>query len=140
MAQLTADVSRKFGITEGAHSNEPVAASATIYMGSAVGDNGSGYARQLVAGDPFRGFAFAKADNSAGAAGDIDVELRKNGIVEIAVTGVTGVGDIDDTVYASDGATFTKTSTANTAIGKIVRYITGTTCAVYFEALSVRSI
>jgi hypothetical protein len=33
---------------------------------------------------------------------------------------VTGVGDIDDTVYATDDDTFTKTSSGATAIGKIV--------------------
>lgn len=137
---LSADKSRKFGITEGPHSHEPVKASSTIYQGSAVGDDGSGYARALVAADPFRGFAFAKADNSAGSAADIDVEVRKNGEVELAVTGVTGVADIDDAVYATSDDTFTKTSSGATAIGKIVRWVSSTTCVVYFEALSKRSI
>lgn len=140
MATLAADKNRKFGIDEGAHSNEPVIASDIIYQGAAVGDNGSGACRPLVAGDPFRGFAFAQADNSAGAVSDIDVELRKRGEVTLPVTSVTGIGDIDDTVYASDDDTFTKASTGNTAIGKIVRWVTGTTCVVYFEALSKRSI
>jgi hypothetical protein len=140
MSQLTADVSRKFGISEGPHSNEPVAATTTIYMGSAVGDNGSGLCRQLVAGDPFRGFANAKANNSAGSGSDIDVELRKAGEVTLSVTNVTSADDIDTTVYASDGNTFTTASTGNTAIGKIVRWVSGTTCVVYFEALSRRSI
>lgn len=140
MSQLTADISRKYGISEGPRSYEPVKAAVAIFQNSALGDDGSGYARQLVAGDPFRGFANAAADNSAGAAGAIDVEVRKSGEVTLSVTGVTGVADIDDTVYASDGNTFTKSSTGNTAIGKIVRYISGTLVVVYFEALSKRSI
>ena len=140
MAQLTADISRKFGITESPRSNEPVAAAATIFRGSAVGDNGAGYARQLVAADPFRGFAAAKADNAAGAAGAEEVEVRKSGEVELSVVGVTGVGDIDEPVYASDGNAFTLVAAGNTAVGKIIRYIGGTTVVVYFEAAARRSI
>lgn len=140
MSTLAADKSRKFGVSEGPHSNEPVIATDIIYQGAAVGDNGSGYARPLVGLDPFRGFAFANADNSSGAAGDVDVEVRKAGEVTLSVTGVTGVGDIDDTVYATDDDTFTKTASGATAIGKIVRWVTGTTCVVYFEALAKRSI
>ena len=63
MSQLTADVSRKYTVGDDQRGEIPVAASTTIYAGSAVGDNGSGYARQLVAADPFRGFANAKAAN-----------------------------------------------------------------------------
>ncbi len=137
---LTADVSRKFGISEGPHSYEPVKGSTTIYQGSAVGDDGSGYARALVAGDPFRGFAWANATNTSATDGAIDVEVRKTGEVTLAVTGVTGVADIDDAVYASADGTFTKTATSNSAIGKIVRWIASTTCVVYFEGVSRRSI
>ena len=54
----------------------PVIASDIIYEGAAVGDNGSGYARPLVAGDPFRGFAERNADNSAGNAGTINVRVH----------------------------------------------------------------
>lgn len=137
---LTADTSRKFGVTTGPYSREPVKASSTIYMGSAVGDDSAGAARALVAADPFRGFANAKADNSAGLVSAIDVEVRKEGEVTIDVVGATGIGDIDDTVYASDDGTFTKSSTGNSTIGKIVRWVTGTTCVVYFQGVSKRSI
>lgn len=140
MTTLAADKSRKFGVSEGPHSNSPVVATDIIYQGAAVGDNASGYARPLSGGDAFLGFAFAKADNSAGSAGAIDVELRKTGEVTLSVTGVTGVGDIDETVYATDDDTFTLTSSGATAIGKILRYVSGTTVVVYFEAKSHQSI
>lgn len=118
----------------------PVIAADIIYEGAAVGDNASGYARPLVAGDPFLGFAESTVDNSAGAAGDKRVRVRERGKAVLTVVGATGVGDVGEAVYAADDDTFTLTSTNNTAIGKVARHISGTTCLVYFEALAVRSI
>jgi len=137
-ATLAVDEPRAY---EGGDFNElPVVASDIIYEGAAVGDNASGYARPLVAGDPFLGFAFRKADNSAGAAGDVNVQVRERGKTALAVTGVTGVGDVGTTVYAADDATFTLTVGTNTAIGKISRHVSGTNCIVAFEANYAQSI
>lgn len=58
----------------------------------------------------------------------------------LSVTGVTGVGDVGTTVYASDDDTFTLTSTSNTAVGKIARYISGTKVDVEYEADYAQSI
>src|SRR5574337_60984 len=113
MTTLAASKARDFIL--GAHNDLPVIASDIIYEGAAVGENGAGYFRPLVAADPFAGFAQSTVDNSA-------------------------VADEGSTVYASDDDTFTLTSTSNTAIGKITRYISGTTVEVYFEASSFRSI
>lgn len=124
---------------EGDYNDLPVVATDIIYEGAAVGENGSGYFRPLVAADPFAGFATRKADNSAGAAGAISVNVKQRGKIQLAVTGVTAVTDEGSAVYASDDNTFTLTSSGNTAIGKIIRYISSTTCIVYFEALSVAS-
>ena len=118
----------------------PVVATDIIYEGAAVGENGSGYFRPLVAGDNFAGFAVAKADNSAGAAGAINVKVEQVGRIELEVTGVTAVTDEGSTVYASDDNTFTLSSTSNSAIGKIIRWISSTKCIVAFEAVSRRSI
>jgi len=112
----------------------PVIAADIIYEGAAVGDNASGYARPLVAADPFLGFAEAKADNSAGAAGDINVRVIERGKIEVSVTGVTGVGDVGSLVYMSDDDTFTLTSTSNSLVGKVVRYVSGTTVVVAFKS------
>lgn len=132
MTTLAKDSPRAYEIGERAEL--PVVASDIIYEGAAIGDNASGYARPLVAGDPFWGFAERKADNSAGAAGDINVLVKTRGEIVLAVTGVTGVGDVGETVYASDDDTFTLASTSNTAIGKVMRHISSTSCVVYFEA------
>jgi len=118
----------------------PVIESDIIYEGAAVGDNGSGYFRPLVAGDPFGGFTVKKADNSNGANGDINVRVKECGKIVLDVTGVTGVADKDSVVYASDDNTFTLISSGNSAIGKIARWISGTKCVVAFEAVSIRSI
>lgn len=132
MTTLAKDSPRAYEIGERAEL--PVVNADIIYEGAAVGDNASGYARPLVAADPFWGFAERKADNSAGAAGDINVLVKTRGKIVLSVTGVTGVGDVGNTVYASDDDTFTTASTGNTAIGKIMRHISGTSCLVYFEA------
>lgn len=118
----------------------PVVATDIIYEGAAVGENGSGYFRPLVAADPFAGFAQSQADNSAGAAGAINVRVKPYGRIVLSVTGVTAVTDEGSTVYASDDDTFTLTSSGNTAIGKIVRYISGTSVEVCFESASYRSL
>ncbi len=112
----------------------PVIAADIVYEGAAVGDNASGYARPLVAGDPFLGFAESQVDNSLGAAGDRRVRVRERGKVQIPVTGVTAITDIGADVFASDDDTFTLTQSTNTRIGYIVRWISSTTCIVAFEA------
>ena len=51
-----------------------VKASTHVYKGAFVGLSG-GFARGLVAGDAFAGVAYEEADNTAGADGDIVVQL-----------------------------------------------------------------
>lgn len=125
---------------EGSMNDLPVIANDIIYEGAAVGENGSGYFRPLAAGDNFAGFATRKVDNTGGSAGDKNVNVKQRGRIQLAVTGVAAVTDEGSTVYASDDDTFTLSSTGNSAIGKIVRWVSSTTCIVEFEATSVRSI
>jgi len=124
---------------DGIFNDLPVITNDIIYEGAAVGKS-SGYARPLVAGDDFMGFADRKVDNTGGSNGDKRVKVRQEGDIEIAVTGVTGVTNEGATVYASDDATYTLSSTGNSAIGKITRHVSGTTCIVHFQAKSRRSI
>jgi hypothetical protein len=66
----------------------PVIASDIIYEGAAVGVvDGTGHGRPLVAGDRFAGFANQKADNAAGAAAAISVDLKTMGYIQLPVTG-----------------------------------------------------
>ena len=141
MTTLAADVSRNYEANEDPIFNDlPVIVTDIIYEGAAVGDNASGAARPLVAGDPFWGFAHNRADNSAGAAGDIDVHVRQQGTVQLVVTGVSGVGDVGEDVYAADDNDFTLVTTSNTQIGKVARWITSTSCMVRFQSQIAQSI
>lgn len=132
---LTETAVRQFEV--GDRNDLPVAASAKIFSGAYVGDNASGFARPLVAGDPFFGIAERLADNSAGAAGAIRCRVIERGKVVADVTGATGAGDVGSSVYASADDTLTLTALANTLVGKVARYVSGTTCVVSFNAAQV---
>ena len=141
MTATTVDLKRKYEAgREPVFNDLPVKASTTIYQGTAVGLD-SGYARPIADGDTFAGFANAQADNSAGANAAIDVKVRSQGLVEVDVTGVTGVSDVDDDVYAADDQTFSITdSGTDVLIGTIHRHVSGTKCILAFNAASLRSI
>jgi hypothetical protein len=142
MSQLTKDTPRVFEQCGTEIFNDLPASNVAIYEGSAVSLS-SGYARQLNTSDTtdgFAGFCEKVCDNSAGSAGDKNVRVRSRGFVKLSVATASGVGNISDAVYASDGNTFTLASTGNIQIGKVHRWVTGTTCIVYFESLSLRSI
>lgn len=133
MATLATDTPRAYEL--GTIEEYPVIAADIIYEGAAVGENGSGYARPLVAADPFLGFAESKADNSAGAAGAVNVRVRQKGKVQLAVAGATAITANDrPKVYASDDNTFTLTATSNTYIGTVSRWISSGVAIVEFDA------
>lgn len=138
---LTQDTPRVYTWTDESFIDVPVKGSTTIYEGSALGEDANGYARPLVDNDAFRGFAMRAVDNSAGADGDLDVHVRTKGEVKLSVANVTGVTDINATVYATDDNTFSTTdSGTDTTVGRISRWISGTTCMVRFETTSHRSL
>lgn len=110
-----------------------VVATDIIYEGAAVGDNGSGYARPLVAGDPFRGFATRKADNASGSAGDIRVQVRTRGAVQLSISSLA-ITDVGKDVYASDDNAFTLTKGSNTRIGYVQRWVETGVGIVAFDA------
>ncbi|WP_396957734.1 hypothetical protein [Nitrosomonas sp.] len=120
MTTLAADQPRDF--YQGDFHDFPVVATDIIYQGAAVGDNGSGYARPLEAGDPFRGFADYQADNATGAAGGAFVSCRTRGRVKLAITNLA-ITDVGKDVYASDDDTFTLAQGANTRIGHVISWI-----------------
>lgn len=128
MAQLAANLQRTFVLGDEA---EYPASTGAVYEGSAVGLT-SGYARQLVALDPFVGFAVRGCEASA-TAGTNTVTVKRKGRVVLTITGVT-IADVGDAVYASDGNTFTLTSTGNTLIGKVARVVGTNTAEVAFDA------
>ena len=154
MAQLTNDLSRKYKLDPHVNADHGVDAAVVIYGGSMVGQNsGTNFARQLVAGDVFLGFADARAtnvvnttypnqtaDNNAlvGAAGAIRVECRATGVVVVPLAAVAGASSSTapgTSVYASDGNTLTLTSTSNSRVGTIRSLLFGQ-LEIYFEGQS----
>lgn len=128
---LAADTPRVYEL--GDINSVPVKASTTIYEGAAVGLT-SGYARGLVAGDDFVGFAERQADNSAVATdGAINCRVISKGLAELTITGVA-VTDVGQPVYASADGTFTLTQGSNSYIGNVYRYVTTNTAIVAFIA------
>lgn len=133
MATLATDKPRPYEL--GTIQEYPVIAADIIYEGAAVGENASGYARPLQAGDVFLGFAESRADNSTGAAGDKTVRVRRRGQVELPVAGATAITANDQPlVYASDDDTFTLTASTNSIIGRVSRWVASGVCVVEFDA------
>lgn len=135
MTTLAADKVRTYHWSGDPVTSEyPVIASDIIYRGAAVGENGSGYARPLVAADPFLGFAEGKSDNSAGAAGDKTVQVLQKGYITLPISGLAITANDRPAVYASDDDTFTLTSTSNTLIGYVDRWISTGLAVVEFDS------
>lgn len=132
MTTLAANSPRAF--EDGDINHIPMIASDIIYNGAAVGIvKASGHARPLAAGDEFGGFCRKKADNSAGAAADINVEVQRKGAIQLSVSGAV-ITDIGQPVYATDDDTFTFTPTAAVFIGFIKRFVSSGVVIVDFNA------
>ena len=135
MTTLAADKLRNWFFSGDPVTSEyPVIAADIIYRGAAVGENGSGYARPLVAADPFLGFAEAKVDNAAGVAGDKNVFVRQKGFVQLPIAALAITANDRPAVYASDDDTFTLTSSGNTLIGYVDRWISTGLAVVEFDS------
>lgn len=132
MTTLAADTPRDYQLGE--LEQYPVIASDIIYEGAAVGENGSGYARPLVAADPFLGFAAQNADNSTGSAGDKLIQVKTRGRVKLVISGLAITANDRPAVYASDDNTFTLTATSNSKIGWVSRWIQTGVAIVEFRA------
>ena len=119
MTTRASDVARTY--ETGPVNSLPVIAADIIYQGSAVGDDGTGNARPLVAGDSFRGFARFRADNASGLVGAVRVDLNTRGWIRLAIAGLA-LTDVGKDVFASDDDTFTLTQGGNTRIGYVYRF------------------
>lgn len=137
MTTLAKDTPRTYEI--GDRGEFPVIASDIIYEGAAVGENGSGYARPLTAGDVFLGFAEKKADNSSGAAGAIKVRVIEKGKIKAPISSLAVTANDRAAVYMSDDNTFTLTATSNSLIGYVARWVSTGIGIVEFDAALVRA-
>jgi predicted RecA/RadA family phage recombinase len=146
MSALTSAAPRRFEVKK-AFQDYNVKAAVKIYDGSALSDAsstapgvaGTNVVRSYTSPENFIGFAIATVDNSSGADGALTVTVATDGVVELVVTGATAAST-GALVYATDGNTFTTTSTANTAIGTIAKIVSGTTVLVKFQGVGYRSV
>ena len=132
MATLIKNEARTYQVAD--REDYPVVADDIIYEGAAVGENGSGYSRPLVAGDTFQGFAVSKVDNSGGAAGAKLVNVKASGRVVLPIAGVDVTSNARAAVYASDDNTFTLTATANSLIGYVSHFVSTGFAVVEFDS------
>ena len=122
----------------GTRNSFPVIASDIIYEGGAVGIvDASGHAQPLAAGNRFAGFAEAKADNSAGAAAAINVDVIESGKVQLSVSGAL-ITDVGQPVYATDDDTFGFSPVSGVFIGFVHRFVSSGVAIVAFDALNYR--
>ena len=134
MATLATDKQRPYEL--GDLNSLPMVATDIIYEGAAVGiEAASGNARPLNAGDAFAGFCIQNADNATGSAGDVRVQVKTHGEVQLPVTNVAAT-DIGKPVYASDDDTFVLTATGNSYIGKVKRFVSTGVAVVAFDVRS----
>lgn len=112
----------------------PVDGGSTIYSGSLVSVNSSGYA--VVAGDTastvFMGVAADTVDNSAGSDGDKNIMVYVRGTFEMYFAGTATQATVGQAATVSDGQTVAvaATTTNDIAAGKVVEFIDASTVRI----------
>lgn len=120
---------------DGCKASFPVAASTQIYQGTLVFLLSTGYADDDTAGglNKFAGVAIGEQDNSSGSAGDLNVEVWRDGVFELTGSGFSQ-SSVGERAYATDNYTITSTLTeAGVDIGEIVEYVSSTVVRVKIE-------
>lgn len=136
MTTLAANKPRAFEL--GTRNSFPVIASDIIYEGAAVGIvDATGHAQPLASPNRFAGFAEQRADNSAGAAAAIRVEVVESGKIELAVSGA-GITDVGQPVYATDDDTFGFSPVSGVFIGFVHRFVSAGIVVVEFDAFRLQ--
>ena len=131
MTTLAADSPRVYEL--GNINEAAVIASDIIYEGAAVGIvPASGHAQPLASTDVFAGFAEQKADNSAGSAADINVRFKRNGMIQLSVSGAV-ITDLNQPVYATDDDTFVFLPTGAVFVGFVRRFVSAGVVIVQFD-------
>ena len=100
-------------------------AAVQIYRGALVKVNAAGFLAPCSdeQGAVFAGIAVEDKDNSAGAAGDLELRVLKEGIALLDGAGFAQT-DVGQDVYASDDQTVTKTNANDRQkVGTIVEYV-----------------
>lgn len=114
-----------------------VAASTRIFAGAFVAIDANGWAVRVVGGtanQKFVGVAVETADNSTGANGDKRVKvLRRHGAVVERIGSSLSQASVGLIAYAADDNNITTTAGTNTAVGRIVEFLSPTLCRVAIQ-------
>lgn len=130
MANKIRNEGRDFHGSRGPHVNHQVDADTELFEGSALMHAANGTVDNCAptAGAKFSGFSVSYADNrvgslSGGTVGDAEIAVDQDCLVWLDVTKAGGWSRGDtDTVYASDGDTFTTTDGGDYIdLGKVVK-------------------
>ena len=137
MSALNTDTNRVFETPNDTNSI-PVKAGAKILEGALIGKTDTGYGRPLQAGDTAIGFAKDYTDNTNGADGEKNCEVKAKGKVSLFISGIT-LSDVGNNVYATDDNTFTLTETNNSLVGKLIRFERTDYGIVAFDFLAINT-
>lgn len=157
MVDLVQNLGRDFHGSRGPHVKHSVDADTEMFEGSALmhsDSNGAMINCTPTANGKFAGISVDYVDNrvgslAGGGVGDAEILIDQDCMVWLEVTRAAGWGrGANDTVYASDGNTFTTSSgTNNIVIGKVVKVpeesvgvTTATRVLVHAQATARRSI
>lgn len=138
MTALSADLAQaRRG--EGICFEHPVAASTTIYKGSLVSLNSSGYAIPAAdtASTTCVGVAEEKVDNSAGSAGDKNVVVRRMAEFEFATASLV-LADVGKNCFVADDQTVgdAAAQTNDIKVGVVTQYVSATKVRVLVGVLA----
>ena len=135
MTALSED--KQIELQDGVEKDFPVAATEKIYGGALVCVNAAGYALEGsdTANLIFQGIAMNQKDNGSGANGDLDVVLRRRGLVKVIMDTVITIANVGDNVYLVDDQTvdIAANVTHNIFCGIIAGYIDTTHAWVDIE-------
>ena len=128
---VTANQLLKF--QDGYKRSYPVAASVNIYQGTMVFITAAGFATDVTATgvNGFAGIAIGQADNTSGAAGDVQVEVWAEGDFELVGAGTYTQANVGDYVYGDDNFTInTAIGSTSVPIGRVVGFVSATKLTV----------
>ena len=126
MTALTANAKREWRPADTVRVE--VQAGAHVRQGSLVEVDADGRVAPATkaAGKTYFGWALSEGDNTAGAAGDVNIVVRRRGAVRLR--GKPGESiDVGDLAYVEDDDTVSITSGGNTRLGRVVDTVTGST-------------
>ena len=116
----------------------PVDASATIYEGALLSfDATSGFVSPAATTEAFAGVALRPQTGSS-TAGERKVEVAEEGKIVMPVAGADAQDHVGDVVYLKADDTLSLTAGSDLAMGKVHRWISGTTCVVSFKASNLQ--